>query len=181
MKTKILLTAILISPCLTSWAWFRPSITQSEVDQIRIGQTTEADLVHLFGAPTTRFVELRNIVALDWFRSVPATAPTYLPLIKYFVAPLAAAQQLTVVFGSSGRVLRYEVHSSKGQSETRSATGCEDDFTEVAGAPRSRRITISPPGPPRCSLPLRFHRPWRSWQRDGGMTLHSAPARVEPG
>ena len=114
MKTKILVTAILISTCLTGWASYPSSITQSEIDQIRIGQTTEADLVHLFGPPTTRFVDLRGTVSLDWFRSVPMTAPAYLPLIKFFVAPHVEAQQLAVVLGSSGRVLRYEVHSSKG-------------------------------------------------------------------
>ena len=114
MKTKILVTAILISTCLTGWASYPRSITQSEVDQIRIGQTTEADLVHLFGAPSTRFVDLRGTVSLDWFRSVPMTIPAYLPFINFFVVPHVEAQQLAVVLGSSGRVLRYEVHSSQG-------------------------------------------------------------------
>ncbi|MGH8093249.1 MAG: hypothetical protein ACREIF_07250 [Chthoniobacterales bacterium] len=114
MKTKILVTTILISSCLTSWAWFPPSITQSKVDQIQIGQTTEADLVHLFGAPTTRFVDLEHMISLDWFRSVPMSPAAYLPLVQFFIPPNVESQQLSVVLGSDGRVLRYQVHSSKG-------------------------------------------------------------------
>jgi hypothetical protein len=87
MKTKILLSVFLLSSCLTTWAWFPPSITQEKIDQIRVGQTTEADLVHLFGAPTTRFVDLSHHTALDWFRSVPMPgrrlSPTHRRIVRW--------------------------------------------------------------------------------------------------
>ena len=120
MKTKILVVALLLSSCLTSWAWFPRSITQQKVDQIRIGQTTETDLLHLFGTPTTRFVDLRHLTSLDWFRSVPMPVTGYLPLIGQFLGGLnVEAQQLSVVLGPDGRVLRYEVHSSKDRLHAR--------------------------------------------------------------
>ncbi len=129
MKIKSLVTAILLSTCLTSWAWFPKSISQAGINQIRLGQTTEADLVQLFGPPTTRFVDLRNGIALDWFRSVPMPAAGYLPVIGQFLGGLdVEAQQLTVDLTPDGRVIRYEVHSSKktlkaAQSGTTRETG----------------------------------------------------------
>lgn len=114
MKTKIVAVAILLTSCLTSWAWEPSTITQERVDQIQIGQTTEADLVRLFGTPTTRFVDLRQYVAIDWFRSVPPPPQSYIPIIGPCLGGLdVEAQQLTVNLSPSGRVLRYEVHSSR--------------------------------------------------------------------
>jgi hypothetical protein len=114
MKTKILVCALLIFSCLTSWAWFSPSITQQKINQIRVGQTTEADLFHLFGTPSTRSVDLAHYIAIDWFRSVPAPPQSYIPLIGSFLGGLnIEAQQLYVVLSPGGRVVRYEVHSSR--------------------------------------------------------------------
>jgi hypothetical protein len=114
MKTNILLTALLLSSCLTSWAWAPRSITQANVNQIRIGQTTESELVQLFGVPTTRFVDLRGHTSLDWFRSVPMPVGAYLPLVGELFGGLdIEAQQLAVVLAPNGRVIHYEVHSSK--------------------------------------------------------------------
>jgi hypothetical protein len=113
MKTKFLLCAIFLSSCLTSWAHFPPTITQQNINQIQIGQTTEAELVLLFGTPTTRFVDLARYTAIDWFRSVPPPAQSYIPVIGSCLGGLDIdAQQLTVVLSPGGRVVRYEVHSS---------------------------------------------------------------------
>jgi hypothetical protein len=114
MKMKTLLTALLLSFCLTSWAAAPRTITQANVNQIRIGQTTEPELVQLFGTPTTRFVDLRGHTSLDWFRSVPMPFGAYLPLVGELFGGLdIEAQQLAVVLGPNGRVVHYEVHSSK--------------------------------------------------------------------
>jgi hypothetical protein len=70
-------------------------------------------LVNLFGIPTTRFVDLAHYTAIDWFRSVPAPAQSYIPLIGPCLGGLnVEAQQLTVVLSPGGTVVRYEVHSS---------------------------------------------------------------------
>jgi hypothetical protein len=112
MKIKFLITAILLSTCLTSWG-FPESITQQKISQIRIGQTTEADLLNLFGPSTTRFVDMSHI-SLDWFRSVPMPAASYLPFIGEPTGGLnIEAQQLSVVLSPGGRVLHYEMHSSR--------------------------------------------------------------------
>jgi outer membrane protein assembly factor BamE (lipoprotein component of BamABCDE complex) len=113
MKSKFLVAALLLSSCLTVLASYPRTITQENVNQIRPGQTTEADLVNLFGIPTTRFVDLEHYTAIDWFRSVPAPAQSYIPVIGYCLGGLnVEAQQLTVILSPGGRVVRYEVHSS---------------------------------------------------------------------
>lgn len=113
MKTKLLAAALLFSSCLTTLAWFPPSLTQEKISQIQLRQTTEADLVQLFGPPTTRFVDLDHYISIDWFRSVPPPAQSYIPIIGSCLGGLnVEAQQLTVVLSPSGRVVRYEVHSS---------------------------------------------------------------------
>ena len=114
MKTKSLVAALLLSSCLTILASYPSTITQENVNQIRPGQTTEADLVNLFGIPTTRFVDLTHYTAIDWFRSVPAPAQSYIPFIGPCLGGLKVeAQQLTVVLSPGGTVVRYEVHSSR--------------------------------------------------------------------
>ncbi len=113
MKTTFLVGALVLSSCLTSWAWAPGRITQANVNQIRVGQTSEADLVHLFGTPTTRFVDLRGNISIDWFRSVPAPPQSYIPVIGPCLGGLnVEAQQLTVELTPGGRVMKYEVHSS---------------------------------------------------------------------
>jgi hypothetical protein len=114
MKTKFLVGVLLVASCLTSWAWYPPTITQQKINQIRLGQTTEPDLVHLFGVPTTRYVDIKNYVSIDWFRSVPIPPQGYIPILGPFIGALnVEAQQLTVILSPSGRVVRYEVHSSR--------------------------------------------------------------------
>jgi hypothetical protein len=114
MKTKLFAVAILlVASCLTTWA-YPPMITQAKLNQIRIGQTTEADLVALFGTPTTRMVDIRRQVEVDWFRTKPMPAAGYVPLIGSFIGGLdIEAQQLHVLLSPAGRVLRFEARSSK--------------------------------------------------------------------
>jgi hypothetical protein len=114
MKTKLLVSLLLLSSCLTTLAWAPRRITQANVNQIRPGQTTESELVQLFGPPTTRSVDLQHRISVDWFRSVPMSLPAYLPLVgDLFGGTNVEAQQLSVVLSPDGRVLRYEVHSSQ--------------------------------------------------------------------
>jgi hypothetical protein len=121
--TRIAVAALLISSCLTSWAWFPPSITQHKLDQIKIGVTTEADLVHLFGPPTTHFVDLSHRIADDWFRSVPMPWSGYIPLIGQFCGGLDVdAQQLAVLLTPDGRVIKYEAHSSRSNRQLEQQT-----------------------------------------------------------
>ncbi len=123
MKTKLLVCALLFLSCLTSWAWFPPAITQAKLSRIQVGQTTEVDLVHLFGTPTTRSTDLAHRITIDWFRSVPAPAQSYIPLIGSFLGGMNIdAQQLRVVLSPDGRVIQYNVYSSRDTFHTAKGT-----------------------------------------------------------
>ncbi len=114
MKTKFLVCAFLLFSCLTSWAGAPARITQANVNQIQVGQTTEAELVALFGTPTMRTTDLTHRITMDWLRSVPAPAQSYIPLVGSFFGGMDLdAQHLYVVLTPDGRVIRYEVHSSR--------------------------------------------------------------------
>ena len=70
--------------------------------------------MHIFGIPTTRSVDLAHYAELDWFRSVPVPPQSYIPIIGNYLDVLKIdAQQLNVVLSPGGRVVRYEVHSSR--------------------------------------------------------------------
>ncbi|MEO7723340.1 MAG: hypothetical protein ABIU29_01425, partial [Chthoniobacterales bacterium] len=61
-----------------------------------------------------RSTDLAQRISIDWFRSVPAPAQSYIPLIGPFLGGLTIeAQQLGVVLTPDGRVLSYTVHSSR--------------------------------------------------------------------
>ncbi|MGI8889250.1 MAG: hypothetical protein ACR2G0_00495 [Chthoniobacterales bacterium] len=134
MKTKFLAFALLLAASLTSWAGHPSTITQENLNRIQLRQTTEPDLLRLFGPPTTRFVDLTHHVQVDWFRSVPAPIPSYLPIIGPFVSPPdVEAQQLTVLLSPDGRVVRYEVHSSKNTLHVATSTATSTTIVERSG------------------------------------------------
>ncbi|MGB8340755.1 MAG: hypothetical protein WCE51_04130 [Chthoniobacterales bacterium] len=113
MKTNLVFVAILICSCLSSFADGPKPITQQNVDQIRIGQTTEAELVRLFGTPSDKTTQVDHAADLIWFRVAPLPLPAYAPIIGLFVENTDVAQMLTVHLDPAGRVARYDVSSIK--------------------------------------------------------------------
>lgn len=119
MKIRILF-AILLASCLTSCASYYGAITQTEVHRIQPGATTEADLVKMFGPPDTRIeAHYGAQIQLDWFRSVAPGPGSYVPIVGQFLGGLNIdVQQLTVLLGRDGRVLRYQIYDSNAAVRT---------------------------------------------------------------
>ena len=115
MKTRILL-AVLLAFCFPSCASYYGVLTPTSIQQIRVGVTTEADLVQLFGPPDTRFSSDSGTRAqLDWYRSIPPEPAGYLPWIGQFFGGLdLQVQQLTVSLGRGGRVVSFRMYDSDG-------------------------------------------------------------------
>lgn len=113
MKTNLVFVAILICSCLSSFANGPKPITQQSVSQIRVGQTTEAELVRLFGTPSDKTTQVDNAADLIWFRVAPLPLPANAPIIGLFVENTDVAQMLTVHLDPAGRVARYDVSSIK--------------------------------------------------------------------
>lgn len=115
MKIRTLL-AVLLASCLTSCATNHGAFTQPSIHQIRLGQTTEADLVAFYGPPDTRWVIANSgEIQLDWFRSVAPGPAGYVPFIGPFFGGLdLQVQQLTVRLRRDGRVTNYRMYDSNG-------------------------------------------------------------------
>src|SRR5450432_149405 len=116
MKIKLFVAGLLVS-CLASGVSFGHSITQSEVDQIRVGSTTGTDLVHLFGQPTTWSTDVRKTTSLEWFCSPAPGWQTYLPLVGSFLGGFdVKIQDLFVEVGADGRVRRFTTNDLDGRA-----------------------------------------------------------------
>jgi hypothetical protein len=93
---------------LTNHAMAGKSITQANINQIRPGQTTEADLVRVFGPPATKTACPPGEIALDWFYASPISAQNYIPVIGPVLGGThVKAWELWVVVGANGEVKRY--------------------------------------------------------------------------
>ena len=113
MKMIQTILAVLASLCLTSRA-FSGLIAQQDLNQIRPGNTTEIDLVHMFGQPDTRTVEGDGKTSLNWFKCSAAPPQSYIPIVGPWITRLdARVQQLFVSVAVNGRVERYIMSDSQ--------------------------------------------------------------------
>jgi hypothetical protein len=113
MKTIQPILAVLASLILTSCA-SSGLIAQQDLNYIRPGNTTEIDLVHMFGPPDTRTVEEDGKTSLNWFKCSSAPPESYIPVVGQWIAPLdARVQQLYVLVATNGRVARYTLSDSQ--------------------------------------------------------------------
>jgi hypothetical protein len=109
MKSIQFLFAALAAFCLVNCAstGSKP-ITQGDIDQIRTGQTTETDLVRMFGPPTTESADMRGQRSLDWDYAAGPGAQTYIPVVGPLLKGMKTnVQQLSVLLGPNGKVKHY--------------------------------------------------------------------------
>ena len=119
-KTIKWILAFVMLACLTNHAMAGKSITQAKINQIRPGQTTEADLVRAFGPPATKTVCPPEEKTLDWFYTSPISIQNYIPVIGPALGGTQVkAWELWVVLGPHGDVKRYIAyrHDVNGQTK----------------------------------------------------------------
>ena len=133
MKMIQTILAVLASLCLTSHASCG-LITQQDLNLIRPGNTTEINLVHMFGPPDTRTVQEDGKKSLNWFESSAAPPQSYIPIVGPWIVRLdARVQQLYVLVAANGRVERYNMHDSRDDMKMRT-----QEQLVLAGAPTSK-------------------------------------------
>lgn len=112
--------ALVMLTCLTSHAMAGRSITEAKIDQIRPGQTTEADLVRAFGPPATKMVCPPEEQALDWFYVKPISAQNYIPIIGPALGGTQVkAWELWVELRANGTVKRYIAYEHYANGENK--------------------------------------------------------------
>lgn len=134
-KTPLIINSILalvMLTCLTNHATAGKSITEAKIDQIRPGQTTEADLVRTFGLPATKMVCPPEEMALDWFYVKPISAQNYIPIIGPALGGTQVkAWELWVVLRPNGTVRRYIAYGHYANGQTKRYIERSDYPTET--------------------------------------------------
>ncbi len=108
MKINQLIFIVLGSLCLASHA-SSCQIQQQDLNKIKPGITTEVDLVHRFGAPDTRVVDVRGNRLLHWTKLGAQPLQDYIPIIgNWLSASLDVSWlDLWVEVRANGRVDNY--------------------------------------------------------------------------
>ncbi len=94
-------------------------IDQSKVAEIKKGQTTEADLVQMFGPPNQRTVSSEGNTILMWmYHETRVKGASFIPIVGLFAGGADTKQQsLVVTLGPDGKVTQFQ--SSGGSSDSR--------------------------------------------------------------
>jgi hypothetical protein len=108
---KIVLTAI-FAVAIVGCSSVGTPIPKEKVSQIRLGLTTEPDLLLLFGNPSTKTLDTSGSIVLTWVYSSASTkAETFVPLAGPFIGGYSTrVQQLTVLINRKGRVERWTLN-----------------------------------------------------------------------
>ena len=113
-----LVTALFVSGCASTGTNF----DHSKVSQIKKGETTESDLIKMFGEPENRSINSDGVVHLTWmYHESTVKAESFIPYAGAFMGGTRSkAKTLMVSLGSDGKVTSF--NSSGGGSETRGTT-----------------------------------------------------------
>jgi outer membrane protein assembly factor BamE (lipoprotein component of BamABCDE complex) len=110
MKIAVFLLALAFAGC----ASVGTPIAQENVKKIRPGVTTEADLVRMFGPPSTRTLDSNGKTILGWIYSEAQTkGTTFIPIAGPFVGGVnTRTQMLSVLIARNGKVERYTMNDT---------------------------------------------------------------------
>lgn len=137
MKTILYLLAIVA--LITGCASAGKNYDSRKVTDIKKGETTEAELVGMFGKPETRGINSEGSVTLTWLYSeAHVKGATFVPLVGMFAGGVnSKTKTLLVRLDSSGKVASYDY--SGGGFETSNAPGRdpEDGTMHPANTPAS--------------------------------------------
>ncbi|AIR90231.1 outer membrane protein assembly factor BamE domain-containing protein [Pseudomonas cremoricolorata] len=89
----IIFMALALSACVSG-----KRITQQQIDQIKVGETTEADVAAMLGKPMSYQVESDGARSVAWAWSYVA-----------FGGVRSGSEVLTVTFGPDGKATKYGV------------------------------------------------------------------------
>jgi outer membrane protein assembly factor BamE (lipoprotein component of BamABCDE complex) len=108
-----LLIAFLAASIICGCASYGNNFDEKKVSQIRKGETTEADLISLFGAPTGRCVNSESGAVLTWTYAESRTkGETFIPIAGAFVGGATTSSKTLIVrLDQSGKVLDYSYSS----------------------------------------------------------------------
>jgi outer membrane protein assembly factor BamE (lipoprotein component of BamABCDE complex) len=116
---KLILSAMAVA-WVVGCASSGQNFDESKVSQIKKGETTEADMIQMFGQPENRAVNSDGISTLTWqYTESRVKGESFIPYAGPFVGGSKSAHKiLTATLGPDGKVTSFS--SSAGGMETRS-------------------------------------------------------------
>jgi outer membrane protein assembly factor BamE (lipoprotein component of BamABCDE complex) len=111
------LIAALLAVAMAGCSSVGKPIARDKINQVQVGVTTEAEVIRMFGVPSTKTLDASGTIVLTWVYSRAAAKPqTFIPVAGVFVGGMnTRLQQLTVLIGKKGRVERYTMNDAPGE------------------------------------------------------------------
>jgi hypothetical protein len=111
------IVAALLAIAITGCASVGRPIAKDKISLIRLGVTTEVDLIRMFGGPSSKAVDSNGKILMTWVYSEASTKPeTFIPLAGPFVGGMnTRVQQLSVVIGRNHTVEHFTMNDSPGE------------------------------------------------------------------
>lgn len=116
-----LFSAILCAAILAGCASTGNNFDDTKLSQIKKGETTEADLVKLFGSPQNRTINAEGVTTLTWmYAEANVKAESFIPYAGVFMGGSRGSSKSLAVTLVADKVTGYTF--SGGGSETRNTT-----------------------------------------------------------
>lgn len=108
-KMKTIITLIGMALLLCGCASVGHNFDSRKVAEIKVGETTEADLINMFGPASHRGMESTGTISMGWVYTQATTkASTFVPFAGPFIGGVDAKTKfLTVILAAGGKVSSY--------------------------------------------------------------------------
>lgn len=136
MKTfVILLTAVLLIGCASTGR----KIDMTKIDQIKKGETSQAEVLQLLGTPQQTTRNSKGETTFTYIYTYASTkAETFIPIVGAFAGGANVQTQMTTIsFGPDGKVSEYT--TSSGANNVSTGLSTDTGSSTNAPAPASRK------------------------------------------
>ncbi len=137
---KTILPILFLTALLSGCASVGNNFDSSKVTTIKKGETTEPDLVKMFGSPNQRGINSDGLVTMTWIYSeATAKGATFIPIVGAFAGGAdVKTKSLLVYLDTDGKVASYSYSGGTTQSGTGTQSDPENPPVKPVKSPRSQ-------------------------------------------
>jgi len=123
------LAAAILVGCATSGA----KVTEQQIAQLKVGETTWSDMVALLGQPTSSTVTSQGTRMATYSYAQVTTRPeTFIPFVGVFVGGAdIKSNGVSLMFGKDGKLKNYSASASTMGTGMGAASGVSSERTEA--------------------------------------------------
>jgi len=133
MPRPSLLAVALISAVLAGCAASGAKVSEQQLAQLKVGETTWGDMVAVLGQPTSSsFTSQGTRMAMYSYAQVSTRPETFIPFVGAFVGGAdVKSNGVALMFGKDGKLASYSGHSSALGTGMGAASGVAPERTEA--------------------------------------------------